>query len=134
MKYPIAILIFALSLILCTNNSRAGELSYTCTVMNVYKVGAKNDLIHSLWQKDFRGSQFSISRVDGQIIGEVLPTLNARKTYVHNPGSNQNSFKASADFNGQYQLIEVKEFVESKTKPFVAMSMGGAGIVTGFCK
>ena len=32
------------------------------------------------------------------------------------------------------QLIEVREFQSGKKKPFVAMSFGGAGIVTGLCE
>ncbi len=134
MKYIIAIQLMILVLFVGVESSYAGKLSYTCTVMSVYTLGQKSKLIRSIWQDDFNGSQFSISRVDGQIIGEVLPTLKARKTYVHNAGSSANSFKASADFGDQWQLIEVQEFKEGEEKPFVAMSMGGAGIVTGACK
>jgi len=32
------------------------------------------------------------------------------------------------------QLLEIQEFRHGESKPFVAISMGGAGIVTGLCK
>ena len=135
MKHTATFLLIIIPLILTyPSTAQCGTLSYTCTVLNVYKVDKNHGLKHSIWQKDFKGSQFSISRTDGQIIGEVLPTLKARKTYIFNPGSSENSFKAGADFSGQFQLIEVQEFVDSEEKPFVAMSMGGAGVVTGVCR
>jgi hypothetical protein len=81
-----------------------------------------------------KGSAFSVSRVTGEIIGEVVPTLMAKSTRVVNQGSKENSFKAVADFGEQYQLLEVLEFRPGDVKPFVAASMGGAGIVTGTCK
>ena len=80
-----------------------------------------------------KGSQFSVSRVTGEIIGEVVPTLMAKSTRVVNKGTTENSFKAIADFGAQYQLIEIQEFRTENIKPFVASSMGGAGIVTGTC-
>jgi hypothetical protein len=58
----------------------------------------------------------------------------AEYTRVVNKGSNEYSFKAVADFGENYQLLEVQGFRESSVKPFIASSMGGAGIVTGLCK
>ncbi len=48
-----------------------------------------------------KGSAFSVSRVTGEIIGEVVPTLMAKSTRVVNQGSKENSFKAVADFGEQ---------------------------------
>jgi len=115
-------------------NAMAGELSYTCEVKHVYHLSEDGSLNISNWDKDMRGSSFSVSRETGQIIGEVVPTLMAKGTGVVNKGSTQNSFKAWADFGNQLQLIEVQEFKEGTIKPFVSASMGGAGIVTGVCK
>ncbi|WP_372694751.1 hypothetical protein [Immundisolibacter sp.] len=81
-----------------------------------------------------KAGSFSVSRVTGEIIGDVVPTPMAKSTRVVNKGTKENSFKAVADFGEQYQLIEVQEFVTGEVKPFVASSMGGAGIVTGTCK
>jgi hypothetical protein len=39
-----------------------------------------------------------------------------------------------AEFEGQIQVIEIQEFNKKSKKPFVAISMGGAGIVTGMCE
>ena len=81
-----------------------------------------------------KGSIFTVSRSTGEIVGKVVPTLMAKSTRVVSKGSKENSFKTVADFGEQYQLLEIQEFRESTVKPFVASSMGGAGIVTGLCK
>jgi hypothetical protein len=49
-------------------------------------------------------------------------------------GSSEYSFKAVADFGDQIQVLEVQEFRSGPIKPFIAMSMGGAGIISGRCK
>ncbi|MDP6527512.1 MAG: hypothetical protein QF858_01360 [Candidatus Pacebacteria bacterium] len=128
-KAFIAILFFS-----TTVSAMASEMSYTCEVKHVYSLSGDGSLNISNWDKDMRGSSFSVSRETGQIIGEVVPTLMAKGTGVVNKGSTQNSFKAWADFGNQLQLIEVQEFKEGTIKPFVSASMGGAGIVTGVCK
>lgn len=110
------------------------EFSYTCLVSNVYDLSDDGTLITSAWEKSMKGSQFSVSRLTGEIIGEVVPTFMAKSTRVVNKGTRKNSFKAVADFGEQYQLIEIQEFMTGNIKPFVASSMGGAGIVTGTCK
>jgi hypothetical protein len=112
----------------------AGELSYTCEVLHVYKVSSNGSLAISPFEKQMMGSSFSVSRVTGEIIGEVIPTLRAKSTKVVNHGSTKNSFKAVADFGNQFQTLEVQEFRKGALKPFVSSSMGGAGIVTGLCK
>ena len=115
-------------------NALAGERAYTCLVSHVYKLSDDGSLVTSGFEKQMRGSSFSVSRITGEIIGEVIPTEMAKKTGVVNKGSERNSFKAWADFGNQFQLIEVKEFRKGTVKPFVSSSMGGAGIVTGVCK
>lgn len=116
------------------NNAIAGALAYTCEVAHVYSLTDKGTLETSALEKDMKGGSFSVSRVTGEIIGEVIPTLMAKSTRVVNNGSKENSFKAVADFGEQYQILEVQEFREGAVKPFVSSSMGGAGIVTGSCK
>lgn len=112
----------------------AGELSYTCEVTHIYKLSNDGSLAISPFEKQMKGSSFSVSRASGEIVGEVIPTLRAKSTKVVNPGSGKNSFKAVADFGNQFQIIEVQEFRKGNLKPFVSSSMGGAGIVTGSCK
>lgn len=128
-----AIISFCILFISC-HNSIAGDLAYTCKVIHVYELDADGSLRSSNWEKQFRGSEFSVSRVTGEIIGEVVPTLMARSTKVINKGNKEYSFKSISDFENQVQLLEIKEFTQGEKKPFVAMSMGGAGIVTGLCR
>jgi hypothetical protein len=125
---------FAILFFFTNANVMAGELSYTCQVLHVYGLSNDGSLSISGFEKQMRGSSFSVSRISGEIIGEVIPTLNARSTSVVNKGSTRNSFKAIADFGNQFQILEVKEFIKKPVKPFVSSSMGGAGIVTGLCK
>ena len=74
----------------------------------------------------------------------------ANSTKVINKGNESWSFKSIAEFDAvnkpfssgmedavstaSFQLLEIQEFIEGDVKPFVAMSMGGTGIVTGVCK
>ena len=126
-------LIAAVALLLLSSFVRSAPLAYTCTVTHIYTLSDSGDIKTSSFEKHMRGSTFSVSRVTGEIIGEVVPTLMAKSTLVVNKGTKENSFKAVADFGEQYQLLEVQEFMPGNVKPFVATSMGGAGIVTGTC-
>ncbi len=126
---PIALVIMTLS-----GTVTAGRLAYDCEVINVYHLSEKGELALSSWQAMMTGAQFHVSRLSGEITGRAIPTLNAKSVQVVNQGSEENSFKSVADFGKQYQILEVQEFREGETKPFVASSMGGAGIVTGVCK
>ena len=122
-------------LFLFTNvNAMASELAYTCEVSHIYGLTNEGSLGISNFEKQMKGSSFSVSRLSGEIIGEVIPTLKAKSTRVVNKGSANYSFKAVADFGNQLQILEVKEFLRGPVKPFIASSMGGAGIVTGLCK
>jgi hypothetical protein len=117
----------------------ASELSYACVIEHVYSITSYEDeknteLIPSYLEENFLGGQFSVSRLSGEIIGEVLPTMNATSTKVIHQGSSSYSFKTIAFFKDQVQVLEIKEFIGGNEKPFIAMSMGGAGIVTGLCK
>lgn len=127
-------ILFAILFFFTNAYATAAELSYTCEVTNIYKLSSSSSLGISPFEKQMKGSAFSVSRVTGEIIGEVIPTLMAKSTRVINPGSVKNSFKAVADFGNQFQIIEVQEFRVGNLKPFVSSSMGGAGIVTGICK
>lgn len=126
--------LFALFLLPFTVTAEAGALGYVCVISKVYDLDDTGGLRVSIWQEEFKGSKFSVSRKTGNIEGKVLTTILAKNTRVINHGSKENSFKAVADFAGQIQVIEIQEFKESAMKPFVATSMGGAGIVTGMCK
>ena len=127
-------MIVAAFLLFQSGNLAAGELAYTCEIVHVYKLSENSTLAISGFEKQMKGSSFSVSRVTGEIIGEVVPTLLAKSTRVVNRGSSENSFKAVADFGEQFQILEVQEFRFGPIKPFIAMSMGGAGIITGTCR
>lgn len=127
------ILIPAFSLIF-SMNATAGELAYTCTVTHVYALSDNGALKTSGFEKDMKGSSFSVSRVTGEITGEVIPTLNAKSIRVVNKGTSENSFKTIAIFEDQVQILEVQEFHPRPIKPFIATSMGGAGVVCGTCQ
>lgn len=126
--------LFLIFFFLTNSYAIAAELSYTCEVTNIYKLSSGGSLGISPYEKQMRGMAFSASRVTGEIIGQVIPTLMAKSTRVINPGSAKNSFKTVADFGNQFQILEVQEFRKGNLKPFVSSSMGGAGIVTGVCK
>lgn len=133
-KMVFASIIVACFLFFVPLSSFGGNQSYSCKINNVYVLDARGSLKPSNWEKEFKGSVFSISRDNGEIIGEVLPTKLARSTKVIHKGNKEFSFKAIAYFQNQVQLIEIEEFQETKEKPFVAISTGGAEIVTGVCK
>jgi len=123
-----------LAALLLVSNAQAAKLAYTCVIKAVYDLDDQGLLRLSAWNKDFGGDAFSVSRLTGQIIGTVVPTLNATSTEVINQGGSAWSFRAIARFEKNLQLIEIKEFKKGENKPFVVASMGGAGIVTGLCK
>lgn len=124
----------SVTLLCATHYVGAAPTAYTCEVMHVYALADDASLKPSGFEKTMKGGSFTVSRITGQIVGEVVPTLMALSTRVVNAGSSENSFKAIADFEGQAQVLEVQEFKQGAKKPFVAFSMGGAGIVTGECK
>jgi hypothetical protein len=126
--------IMMVSLIFFTGNAVSGEISYTCQVSHIYTLSEEAMLEISALENKMKGSSFSVSRVTGEIIGDVVPTIMAKSTRIVNQGSKDNSFKTIAEFDGQVQVLEVQEFRSGAIKPFIASSMGGAGIVTGTCK
>ena len=133
-KTPFILTISLIFIILHNAKAMAGELSYTCEVKHVYRLSSDGSLKPWPIQNHHKGDSFSVSRVTGEIIGEAIPTLQAKSTSVINKGSAEWSFKAVADFNGnEIQMIEVREFEEGVLKPFVSKSFW-AGIVTGLCK
>jgi hypothetical protein len=150
MKMVIRIIMTFFILFIVSSTSVPGELSYTCKVIHVYKLDNDGSLRISNWEKQFKDSEFSVSRVTGEIIGEVVPTLLANSTKVINKGDKEYSFKSIAHFDAvnkplssgvedagstaSVQLLEIEEFRQGDKKPFVVISMGGAGIVTGLCK
>ena len=112
----------------------SGPLEYQCAIKSIHDLSDEGLMRESGWDSKMSGGHFTVTRSTGEILGETLTTIMARGTRIVNPGSSENSFKATADFDGQIQLIEIQEFKEGNLKPFVALSMGGAGIVTGVCR
>ncbi len=115
-------------------NAVAGELTYTCKINNVYELASYGSLKHSDLEEQFKGSEFVISRVTGDIIGVVVPTLLPRSIKIIIKGNDENPFRSIADIRNGVQLIEIHEFVPDEEKPFITISIGGAKIVTGLCK
>jgi hypothetical protein len=134
MKMIIRMIIAFFILFVASSTSVAGELSYTCKIINVYELSNDGSLRSSNLEKQFKGSEFVISRVTGDIIGVAVPTLLARSTKIINKGNNEYPFRSIADFGDRVQIIEIQGFVPEEEKPFIAISMGGAEIVTGLCK
>ena len=116
-------------------NAVAGEHSYVCKIVNVYELDNDGSLRSSDLETQYKGSEFLISRVTGEMIGgEVIPALLTRSTKVINKDSGEYHFKSFADFACQDQLTGVNGFVPEGRKSFFAISMGGNRFITGLCK
>ena len=126
------ILILSFCLLFFGSISKAEEY-FQWTIKHVYTVTNSGELETSGFQNNFEDNTFTVSRISGAIIGQTLTTILANKVSVINPGSTENSFKAIAEFKEQVQVIEIQFYSKVEQKPFVAISMGGAGIVTGIC-
>jgi hypothetical protein len=112
----------------------AGELTYTCKIMNVYELASYGSLKHSDLEKRFKDTEFVVSRVTGDIIGVAVPTLLPLSTEIIIKGNDENPFRSIADFRDGVQLIEIYETAPDEKKPFITISIGGTEIVTGLCK
>jgi hypothetical protein len=77
----------------------AGDLAYACKINHVYELDDNGSLRISNWEKQFKNSEFSVSRRTGEIAGEVIPTLLANSTKVINKGNKEYSFKSIAHFD-----------------------------------
>ena len=116
-------------------NAVAGEHSYTCKIMNVYQLNSDGSLSSSDLEKQFKGSEFLISRVTGEIIGgEVVPVLMTRSTKVIIKDNDEYPFNSIPDFAYQAQLTGINGFAPEEIKSFFALSMGGTAFITGLCK
>ena len=115
-------------------NAAAGELTYTCTISHVYELDNDGSLRSSDLEKQLKGSEFLISRVTGEIIGEVVPTLLSRSTQIMIKGSNGSPIKPIADFDYKPQIAGINGFVPEQKKSFYAITMDGAGFITGLFK
>ena len=121
-------------LLVVSFNAVAGELTYTCKIINVYELANNGFLKHSDLEKQFKDSEFIISRATGDIIGVAAPTLLPGSTKIVIKGNDENPFRSVAEIRDGVQVIEIDESVPDKEKPFIAVSIGGAEIVTGLCK
>jgi hypothetical protein len=125
---------FVIALFSYTTSITAGELRYECIIKNIYDLDDTGGVKESGFSKYLVGGNFMVSRETGEVTGDSLTTITAESTKVISSGSSQNSFKSIAEFNGQAQLIEIKEYSKDEQKPFISLSMGGAGLVTGLCR
>lgn len=129
--------LFAISLLmsyLALSNAIAGEANYTCEVLHTYDLERDGSVGISGFDKQFRGSKFTVSKKDGQIVGYVVPTKLAKSTRVIQTGNKEYSFRTIADFERDIQILDIREFVPGKQKPFIATAFSGAGIVSGICE
>ena len=117
--------------------SLSGNLSYECTIKNVYSTKDNGDIYEtpSAWKDNFIGEKFYVSRTSGSIVGSTLPTDSANKVIVVNKGSGVYDFQSVAIWsddkaNDEWQVISIKEY--RKVKSFIAFA--APGITTGVCK
>ncbi len=115
-------------------NAVAGERTYTCKIVNVYELGSDGSLISSDLDKKFKGSEFLISRVTGEIIGEVVPTLLTSSSKIMFRNSDELPFKSLTDFDYKPQLVETTVLDPEEKKSFYAISIDGAEVITGLYK
>jgi len=116
-------------------NAVAGEHSYTCKIMKVYELDNDGSLRSSELEKQYKGSEFLISRATGEIIGGgVVTALLTRSTKIIIKDNDEYPFNSIADFAYQAQLKGINGFVPEEKKSFFAISMGGTGFITGLCK
>ena len=120
-------------LLVVSFNAVAGEL-YTCKILNVCELAGYGSLKHSDLEKQFKDSEFIISRATGDIIEVVVPTLLPGSTKIVIKGNDENPFRSVAEIRDGVQVIEIDESVPDEEKPFIAVTIGGAEIVTGLCK
>ena len=74
-KMIIRMIIAFFVLLVVSFNAVAGELTYTCKILNVCELAGYGSLKHSDLEKQFKDSEFIISRATGDIIGVAVPTL-----------------------------------------------------------
>jgi hypothetical protein len=99
--------------------------------MKVYELDNDGSLSSSNLEKQFKGREFLISRVTGEIIGEVVPSLLTRSSKIMIKDSNESPFKSITDFDYEPQLVETNVFGAEEKKSFYAISVDGAGVITG---
>ena len=121
-------------LLVVSFNAVAGELTYTCKILNVCELAGYGSLKHSDLEKQFKDSEFIISRATGDIIGVAVPTLLPGSTKIVIKGNDENPFRSVAEIRDGVQVIEIDESVPDEENPFIAVTIGGAEIVTGLCK
>jgi len=112
-------------------NAVADENTYTCKIVNVYELGSDGSLVSSDLDEKYKGSEFLISRITGEIIGEVVPSLLTRASKIMIRNSDELPFKSLTDFDYKPQLVETNAFGNEDKKSFYAISIDGAGVITG---
>jgi hypothetical protein len=138
MKLKTLLLILLLSVSL-SGGTYAGEISYECTIGNVYELTDTGRVkeTHQNWQSVFQGERFYVSRLSGEIVGSTLPTTVAKEVRVVNPGSTEYDFQTISIYDHpnsekEWQILSIKEFKDGDKKPFIAFA--ASGITTGMCK
>ena len=102
----------------------AGNLQYKCRVIHTYDLENDGSLKDSNWNKEFKGSEFIVSRATGEIVGKLLLTSEANSTKVINKGNESWSFKSIAEFDavnkpfssGMEDAVSTASFHYSKFK------------------
>ena len=79
-------------MLLLTSASFGAESEYKCEVLKVFSLTKDGTLSESNWDKMMAGSEFTVSRETGEIVGKVVPTINATDYGVSNHGDSEWSF------------------------------------------
>lgn len=121
LKILIAVFVAQLLLFGYYTQSVADEVSFRCTVHQVFDLSSNGDLVKSKNQT-LMNATFSIDRTTGNIIGNVFNNEGDYKTKVIDSGS-KGSFKvfSFAERRGIAESLAVETRHDGKEKPFIGV-------------
>ena len=122
---------------LAANLATAGESHYNCVVLSATELSEDGKLVSSALVKSQIGEQFTVDRLTGRVLGGPLD--NSHMTVdVIDRGSAEMSFRAfshSRNAPVHSSFIQVNQYVEATTKPFVGTTtLYYSGVYSGKCE
>ena len=127
------LLVAGLATCAATSTSLAGQISYYCSVRNVYHLG--DDATISKNPRDtlaMRNATFRVDRMTGFVAGEKIPAIQSRQSQVLSSGDGENPFKSYFKDYNFTSYLEIYEHKKGPQKPFI---LHDADVVyTGFCE